>query len=120
MKSIKVERIDAEIKRELAGIIAYGTKDPRINEAMITVSSVSTTGDLKYAKVYVSIMADDKKAILKALQSGAGHFRSELSGRLRIRTVPELTFVLDESIEYGLKIEKLLSEIKISPETQED
>ncbi|MDD3946810.1 MAG: 30S ribosome-binding factor RbfA [Clostridia bacterium] len=118
MKNIKFERIDSEIQRELSLLLRYDVKDPRVTQAMVIVSGVNTTADLKYAKVFVSIMAEDKKVVLKALQAGAGFFRKELASRLRIRTVPEITFVLDESFEYGLKIDKILKDIV--PSSSED
>lgn len=118
MKNIKFERIDSEIQRELSLLLRYDVKDPRVTQAMVSVSGVKTTADLKYAKVFVSIMAEDKKVVLKALQAGAGFFRKELASRLRIRTVPEITFVLDESFEYGLKIDKILKDIV--PSSSED
>ncbi|HOB64698.1 MAG TPA: 30S ribosome-binding factor RbfA [Clostridia bacterium] len=119
MRSVKVERIDSEIARELSLLIAYEVKDPRIADAMITVTGVKTTKDLKYAKVFVSIMAEDKKSALKLLQSMAGFLRSELSARIRARTVPELTFALDESFEYGQKIEKILRDINASKKDEQ-
>lgn len=114
MKSVKVERINAEIQRELSILLSYGVKDPRLQGVMISVSRVTTTADLKYAKVFVSIMGgDNNKAVLKVLQSGAGYMRSELAGKLRIRTVPEFTFVEDDSFEYGMRIEKILKDLNI-------
>jgi len=116
MKNVKTERVGAEIQRELAVILNYGVKDPRLAGMMISVTRVEATQDLKYAKVFVSFMEADKKAALKTLQSCGGFLRSALSAKLRIRTVPQLTFVLDDSFEYGHKIDMILKDLNIQPE----
>lgn len=114
MGSIKVERINAEIQRELSILFTYGIKDPRLQGVMLGVTGVKTTADLKYAKVYISISGtDDNKAVLKVLQSSAGFIRSELAGKLRIRTMPEFTFIVDDSLEYSARIEKILSDLNL-------
>jgi ribosome-binding factor A len=115
-KNIKTERVDAEIQKELSMLLNYGVKDPRLEGAMIGVTKVKTTQDLRYAKVFVSIMDPDKTTVLKTLRSCAGFLRSSLSARLRIRTVPELMFELDDSFEYGYKIDKILKDLHLPPE----
>ncbi len=109
---MKIERVNAELKRELSILISYGIKDPRIDSAAIGVMQVDTTKDLKYAKVYVTISQTEKpKEILGLLQNSANFLRGELFKKLRVRSVPELTFVLDESLEYASRIEQILKDI---------
>lgn len=109
----RVERVEQEMRKELNSIIAHGLKDPRIDaNAMISVTMVETAKELKYAKVYVSIFNNEKpQEILKVLNKASSYLRGELFKRLKIREVPELHFFIDESLEYGYKIDKLLKEI---------
>ncbi|HHX18798.1 MAG TPA: 30S ribosome-binding factor RbfA [Clostridium sp.] len=106
-------RISEEIKREISGIIQTELKDPRLSK-LISVTHVKATKDLRYAKVFVSIMADDeeKKEVLKGLESAAGFIRREIGSRLQIRYSPEIIFEIDNSIEYGAQISKLIKDIK--------
>lgn len=106
-------RISEEIKREISIIIQRDLKDPRLSE-LISVTGVKATKDLRYAKVFVSIMADEdkKNETLEGLKSAAGFIRRELGNRLQIRYTPEILFELDNSIEYGAKITKLIRDIK--------
>lgn len=106
-------RISEEIKREISGIIHTELKDPRLSK-LISITHVNVTKDLRYAKVFVSIMADDeeKKEVLKGLESAAGFIRREIGSRLQIRYSPEIIFEIDDSIEYGAKISKLIRDMK--------
>lgn len=115
MKNVKTARVDAEIQRELAVLLNYSVKDPRLDGAMISVTRVKTTQDLKYAKAYVSVLGGDKKAVLQTLTATAGFLRSSLAAKLRIRTVPELRFELDDSFEYGQKIDRILKDLNLPP-----
>lgn len=109
---MKIERVDSEIQKELNKILSGGEfRDPRLDGVMVSVMHVETTRDLKYAKVVVSIMGGDGKELIKVLQSGAGFMKNELFRRLRVRAVPDITFILDESVEYAIKIDKILKEI---------
>lgn len=105
-------RIADEIKKDLTDIFRNESKDPRI-DAMLSVTSVEVTNDLSLAKVYVSKLGSDKERqeVLEALNKAKGFFRSELSKRLRTRSVPELRFYLDDSLAYGEKIETILRQI---------
>lgn len=107
----RTDRISEEIKKELSSVIR-DLKDPRI-PMMISVVSVNVTSDLRYAKAYISVMGTDeeKKAALKALGSAQGFIRREIGGRIKLRCVPEFSFVEDTSIEYGAHINKLLHDI---------
>lgn len=106
-------RISEDIKREISIIIQRDLKDPRLSE-LISVTHVKATKDLRYAKVFVSIMADEeqKKEALEGLKSAAGFIRREIGNRLQIRYTPEVLFELDNSIEHGAKISKLINDIK--------
>jgi len=105
-------RINDEIKREIAEILRGELKDPRVS-VMASVVKVDTTADLKYCKVYVSILGDDeeKKSAFEGINSSAGYIRKQLAERINLRNTPELKFFLDESVEYGIKISKMIDEI---------
>ena len=107
----RTDRISEEIKKELSSIIR-DLKDPRI-PMMTSVVSVNVTNDLRYAKAFVSIMGtdDEKKDAIKGLTAAAGYIRKEIGSRVKLRCVPEFSFTLDDSIEYGAHINKLLSDI---------
>lgn len=105
----RTERVSEEIKRELVPIIR-SLKDPRIPE-FTSVVSVNVTKDFKYAKVYVSVMGENKEDAIKGLNSAKGFIRREIGRQLTIRYIPEFTFVLDTSIEYGAHIAQVLADI---------
>ena len=108
-----IDRVNAQIKKELFSLINYNLNDPRIDET-ITISFVNTTKDLKYCKVYICMSQDaDKEGIIKALQSSANFLRKELFSRLRVRTVPELKFFVDESLDYAFHINEILKSLDI-------
>ncbi len=108
----RMNRIDEEVKRALAEIIRNDVKDDRLS-VMTSVTRVEITSDLKFAKVYISVYDTDKKrhASVDALNHGASYIRTRLSKAVDIRRVPELTFVLDDSIEYSIKISKILDDV---------
>ena len=107
----RLDRIKEEYKREIASVIR-AVKDPRMYE-FTSVVSVDVTKDLKYAKVYISVMADDEKkaSTLEALKSATGYIKKEIGSRLNLRLVPHPTFVIDKSIEYGMHINDLIHKI---------
>ena len=108
--SIKIDRIASQMIKEISYILATEVKDNDIK--FVTVTAVKVTNDLSFAKVYVMVLDMNKKdTTMKALNDAAGFIRSELFDRVDIRHIPELTFVYDESIEYGKKIEDKLKEI---------
>ncbi len=113
MPSNRINRIEEEIKRALASVIQNDVKDDRLS-GMTSVTRVEVTSDLKYSKIFVSVYDTDKKreASIDALNHGAAFIRTRLSKMLNIRRVPELKFVLDDSIEYSMKISKLLDEVQ--------
>ncbi len=101
-----------EVQRELSEIIRSEIKDPRIHP-MTTVVSVDVTPDLKYCKAYVSVLGDAEAAqeTIQGLKSAVGYVRRELAHRVNLRNTPEITFVLDQSIEYGVHMSHLIDEV---------
>lgn len=110
--SIKNTRINGEVKKELSILISREIKDPRINP-MTSVIDVEVAPDLKTARVYISVMGDEesKKETYQGLQSAASYMRSQLAKSLNLRNTPELTFIMDSSIEYGVNMSKLINDI---------
>ena len=110
--SIKNTRINMEVQRELSEIIRGGIKDPRIHP-MTSVIAVEVTPDLKYCKAYISVLGDEtaKEATIKGLSSAEGFIRRELARNLNLRNTPEIRFILDESIEYGVNMSKLIDDV---------
>ncbi len=110
--SIKNTRINMEVQRELSEIIRTEIKDPRIHP-MTTVVSVDVTPDLKYCKAYVSVLGDEEaaSATIQGLKSAVGYVRRELAHRVNLRNTPEITFVLDQSIEYGVHMSHLIDQV---------
>ncbi len=105
------DRVGDLIREEVADLIMYRLKDPRIG--FVTVTGVEMTADLKLARVFVSIMKEeDRELTLEILNSSRNFIRANLSKRLRMKFIPANEFRLDTSIEYGFKIDKLLKEIK--------
>jgi len=112
MASNRIGRINEEIQRELASLIPQ-VKDPRVT-GMISVTAVETTPDLRYAKVYVSILdKEGAKEVLKGLKSASGWLRRELGGALQLRYTPELSFVQDDSIDKGAHILEMLRDPQV-------
>ena len=107
----RLGRIDEELKKEISSIINYELKNPKIT-GLISVTRAKITPDLKYAKVYVSILNSKNTAdTLANLKKSSGFIRSEIAKRINLRVTPEIIFVLDDSMEYGAKIDKILKEI---------
>lgn len=107
MASNRIGRINEEIQRELASLIP-NVKDPRVS-GLISVTAVDTTPDLRYAKIYISVLDKrDCAQVLKGLKSASGYLRRELGHALQLRYTPELTFVRDDSIDQGAHILDML------------
>ena len=119
MANYRKGRINDEVKKELS-LVLREIKDPRIKDAFISITSVDVSGDLKFAKVYYSAMMGDKKEVANGLKSSAGFIRREIARRLNLRMTPEFSFFEDHSIEHGAHISKLLNQIEISPEPEEE
>ena len=111
--SIKNTRINMEVQRELANIIRGGIKDPRISP-MTTVVAVEVAPDLKTAKAYVSVLGDEEaqKNTLAGLKSAEGYIRGELARTVNLRNTPQIKFVVDQSIEYGVNMSKLIDDVR--------
>lgn len=107
----RLNRIDEELKKELSQIISYELKNPEAT-GMISVTKVKITPDLKYAKVYVSILnsKSDEKT-MEALKKSVGFIRSQIAKRVNLRITPELVFEKDDSMEYGMKIDSILKDL---------
>ena len=111
---IKTERVNSELARQIALVIAEEIKDPRLSGAIVGVTKVYTTPDLKFAKVYLSIFASDEEKVKEAYETvcrSKVFIRNALKDRVQIRLLPDLNFILDDSVDYSLKIEKLIQEI---------
>lgn len=110
--SIKNTRINMEVHRELSEIIRNEIKDPRIAE-MTTIVAVEVTTDLKICKAYVSVLGDEeaKKNTLEGLKSAEGFIRKKLASSINLRNTPKIIFVVDNSIEYGVNMSKLIDDI---------
>lgn len=109
--NLRAHRVGEQMKKELSDIIGRKIKDPRIG--FVTVTDVELTGDLQQAKVFITVLGDEKQKndTMKALAKAKGFIRSEIGQRIRLRKTPDLIFEFDESIDYGNRIEKLLKEI---------
>lgn len=111
MASNRIQRTNEDIQRTISALLRQ-VKDPRVQQGIISVTAVDTTGDLRYSKIFLSVMGlRDEKEFLKGLSSASGYLRRELGGRLSLRYTPELIFKLDKSIEHGSNISKLLNEM---------
>ena len=110
--SIKNTRVNTEVQRELSNIIRGGIKDPRV-APMTSVVSVEVAPDLKTCKAYISVLGNEEaqQNTVKGLQSAEGYIRRELAHALNMRNTPEIKFVLDQSIEYGVMMSKKISEV---------
>ena len=110
--SIKNTRVNAEVHKELAEIIRNGIKDPRI-KPMTSVTAVEVAPDLKTCKAYISVLGDAeaKKDTLAGLRSAESYIRRQLAKTVNLRNTPEIRFILDESIEYGVTMSKLIDEV---------
>ncbi|ACJ34054.1 Ribosome-binding factor A [Anoxybacillus flavithermus WK1] len=118
--SLRATRVGEQMKKELSDIIGRKLKDPRIG--FVTVTDVRVTGDLQQAKVYISVLGDEeqKKNTLKGLAKATGFIRSEIGQRIRLRKTPEIYFEIDETIDYGQRIESLIKQISEEKEHKEE
>ena len=120
MASNRIGRINEEIQRELANQIRT-LKDPRVSgTGMVSITRVDTTGDLRYSRIYISVLnKDQEKDVMKGLKSASGFLRRELGAALRLRYTPELQFIADDSIQYGAHILGLINDANRRDEAQE-
>lgn len=114
MANYRGGRINEEVRREISVIIRDEIKDPRMT-AMVSITEVKVTKDLRYAKVFVSIYGkseEEKNETFVALKSASGYIRKEVSQRMNLRNTPQILFELDDSISYSMKIEELIEKVK--------
>ena len=120
MASNRINRINEEIQKALADLLR-NVKDPRVSGTMISITRVETTPDLRYAKIYVSFLEENKaKDALKGLDSAAGYLRRELGAALQLRHTPCLQWALDDSITYGARMLKLINSLDIGENKDEE
>ncbi len=105
-------RVNEEIVRELSAIVRE-VKDPRVSNAIVSITAADVTADMKYAKIYFSCIGNcDKSEVKKGLDSASGFMRKQIATRLNLRQTPELKFFADDSIEYGANINRLLKQVE--------
>ena len=120
MASNRISRINEDLQREISALIRT-LKDPRVQQSMVSVTKVEATGDLRWAKVYISVLDKEKsKETLKGLKSAGGFMRREIASRLHLRYTPELVFEEDQSMEYGARMFDLLKSLEIKEDSHED
>ena len=117
MASNRIDLINEEIQRSLAEQIRF-LKDPRVSQAMLTITHVDTTNDLRYSRIFISALAcQDEKELLRGLKSASGFLRRELGRSLQLRYTPELQFIGDDSIQQGAHILEVLRDpTRVKPE----
>ena len=111
--SQRSERISEEFQKALSESIRT-LKDPRVHEAMVSVTRCEVTGDLRYAKAFISVFGSEqqKKEVMRGLKSAAGFLRRDVAAKIRVRYAPEIVFTLDESITHGAHINSVLHELE--------
>ena len=120
MASKRINGINQEIQKELSELLR-GVKDPRVQDVMISITRVETTPDLRYTKVYVSFLQEDKvPGTMAGLKSAAGFLRRQLAQNLQLRYAPEIQWALDDSITYGAKMLELINNLPISNQSEEE
>ena len=119
--SVKNTRVNGEVQKVLAEIIRGELKDPRINP-MTTVMEVEVAPDLKSAKAYISVLGDkeSQENTLAGLNSAMGFVRNQLAKRINLRNTPEIRFIMDQSVEYGINMSKLIDEVNAKMHQKED
>jgi len=120
MASNRMGRINEEIQKELANLLR-NVKDPRVAGTMISITRVEATPDLRYAKVCVSFLEENRASdAMKGLRSASGWLRRELGAALNLRYTPELQWELDDSITYGARMLKLINSLEVEKDGQSD
>ena len=119
MASNRINRINEEIQKELSSLLRT-VKDPRVQDTMISITRVETTPDLRYTKVYVSFLQEDRaEDAMKGLKSAAGYLRRQLGSNLKLRYAPEIVWALDDSITYGAKMLNLINSLGVTHDEDE-
>ena len=119
MASNRINRINEEIQKELSSLLRT-VKDPRVQDTMISITRVETTPDLRYTKVYVSFLQDEKaQEAMKGLQSAGGWIRRQLGSNLKLRYAPEIVWALDDSITYGARMLDLINSLGVKHDDED-
>ena len=119
MASNRILLINEEIQKELSSLLRK-VKDPRVQDVMISITRVETTPDLRYTKVYVSFLQEEKASdAMKGLKSAAGFLRRQLGANLQLRYAPEIVWALDDSITYGARMLELINSLDKGPKEDE-
>ena len=119
MASNRINRINEEIQKELSSLLRT-VKDPRVQDTMISITRVETTPDLRYTKVYVSFLQEDRaQGAMAGLKSAAGYLRRQLGSNLKLRYAPEIVWSLDDSITYGAKMLNLINSLNVKHDDEE-
>ena len=120
MSSNRINRINEEIQKELSALLRT-VKDPRVQDTMISITRVETTPDLRYAKVYVSFLQEERvKDAMAGLKSAAGYLRRQLGHNLQLRYSPEIVWSEDDSITYGARMLKLINSLEVKHDEDSD
>ena len=120
MASNRILLINEEIQKELSSLLR-SVKDPRVQDVMISITRVETTPDLRYTKVYVSFLQEEKsKEAMKGLQSAGGWIRRQLGTNLKLRYAPEIVWALDDSITYGARMLALINSLEVKHDDDEE
>lgn len=120
MASNRINRINEEIQKELSSLLRC-VKDPRVQDCMISITRVETTPDLRYTKVYVSFLQEEKvKDAMAGLKSAAGWIRRQLGSNLKLRYAPEIVWALDDSITYGAHMLELINSLGVKHDEETD
>ncbi len=120
MPSNKLARTNDDIQLVMSKLLRE-IKDPRVNQGMISVTRVETTGDMRYCKIWLSVMGlENEKEFKKGLKSASGWLRRELGNSMNLRYTPELVFEVDHSIEYGAHISEVINSLDIKKDEDED
>ena len=120
MASNKLARTNDDIQFVLSRLLRE-VKDPRVQQGMISVTRVETTGDLRYSKIWLSVLGmKDEKEFRRGLRSASGYLRRELASAMKLRYTPELIFEIDHSIEYGAHINEVINSLEINHDEDEE
>ena len=120
MSSNRINRINEEIQKELSALLRT-VKDPRVQDTMISITRVETTPDLRYTKVYVSFLQEQRvKDAMAGLKSAAGYLRRQLGHNLQLRYSPEIVWSEDDSITYGARMLKLINSLEVKHDEDSD
>ena len=120
MSSNRINRINEEIQKELSALLRT-VKDPRVQDTMISITRVETTPDLRYTKVYVSFLQEERvKDAMAGLKSAAGYLRRQLGHNLQLRYSPEIVWSEDDTITYGARMLKLINSLEVKHDEDSD